>query len=268
MKQRNRTNRSFVIMLFVVFSLGLFCEPLVVSAGNTGIYAKVESFTWKEYGDNGSQLLKESGPIYAVGGSVSPDTVGSLVLRAKGELFIGTVDYDGQTQSGRPVETDTDYTGLKAEGDLGWRITETDDCSLEPFVGLGYRRWQRDIQDTVGAIGYEETWRSLYSRLGIRGEYTGSGQLTAFAEAGVKMPLSTENKVDLSVMGLPTVTLRPGNEASAFAETGLKWIRFKASLFYEGMRFSKSHPVIVSNVRVWQPESKADIFGINVGMDF
>ncbi len=253
------------VTVFVVLILGLYCNP--APAADPGIYLKVESFTWKEYDDSGSRLLKESGPIYAVGVSVGPDTAAPLVLGGRAELFGGTVGYDGQTQSGTAVETDTNYAGLKAEADLGWRAVVSERFRIEPFAGAGYRWWQRDIQDSDVAIGYQETWWSLYTRFGIRGEYIGTGLLTAFAEAGVKVPLITENEVDLSVIGISTVTVEPGNAPSGFAETGLAWDRFRASLFYEGMRFSKSDPVTVSGVQVWQPESKADIFGIMFGMD-
>jgi len=268
MRQKDKIRYSFIIMLFIVFSSWLFCKPVVAAASEADIYLKTESFTWKEYDDRGSQLLKESGLISGIGSSVRSDIADSLVLRAKGELFGGTVNYDGQTQTGTPAETDTDYVGLKIEGNLGWKFMVAEKSSLEPFAGLGYRWWQRDIRDTLYAAGYEETWWSFYARLGIHGNHIFSGQLKAFAEAGVKIPAINKNKVDLNVVGLSTVTVEPGNKASVFAEAGIKWTRFKASLFYEGMRFSKSDPVIVNNVQVWQPESKADIFGVNVGMDF
>ncbi len=267
MKSKNKIRHFFIIMLFIVFSPGLFCKPVAAASG-ADIYLKTESFTWKEYDNSGSQLLKESGLISAMGASVRSDITELLVLRGRGELFGGTVDYDGQTQTGTPVKTDTNYAGFKIEGNLGWKFMVAEKSSLEPFAGLGYRWWQRDIQDTLYAAGYEETWWSFYARLGIHGDHTFSEQLKAFAETGVKLPVSNRNKVDLSVIGLSTVTVEPANKASVFAEAGLKWTRFKASLFYEGMRFSKSDPVTVNDVQVWQPESKADMFGINVGMDF
>ena len=268
MKQKNKIRHFFIIMLFIVFSQGLFCKPVAAAASGADIYLKTESFTWKEYDNSGSQLLKESGLISAMGASVRSDIAEFLVLRGRGELFGGSVNYDGQTQTGTPVETDTNYAGFKIEGNLGWKFKVSEKSSLEPFAGLGFRWWQRDIQDTLYAAGYEETWWSFYGRFGIYGKHTFSGQLKAFAEAGVRQPVSNRNKVDLSVIGLSTVTVEPGNKASVFAEAGLKWTRFKASLFYEGMRFSKSAPVTVNNVQVWQPESRADIFGISVGMDF
>lgn len=41
-------------------------------------------------------------------------------------------------------------------------------------------------------------------------------------------------------------------------------MRFKGSIFYEGIRFSKSD--IVN--RWFQPESKADILGVSAGLTF
>jgi hypothetical protein len=73
------------------------------------------------------------------------------------------VDYDGQTQRGLPVNTDVSYVGTKAEGAIGWAIPLAS-SRLEPFAGLGYRWWLRDIHDAtitdpsraapVQALGY------------------------------------------------------------------------------------------------------------------
>ncbi|NOZ25966.1 MAG: autotransporter outer membrane beta-barrel domain-containing protein [Nitrospirae bacterium] len=255
----------FLVVLSVMLLLGLHCN--VVRAADSDIYLKIESFTWTEYDDQGTRLLKESGPIYTIGSSVRSDLSGALFLGVNAELFGGTVGYDGQTQAGVPVETDTDYTGFVAEGDLGWKVHLRGKATLEPFAGLGYRWWRRDIKDTVSAIGYEETWWSLYARLGAQGEYAYTEKVTVFGKAGLKIPVITENEVDLSIIGLSTVKVEPGNVTSVFAEAGVKWTRFEAGLFYEGMRFSKSDPVTVGGAQVWQPETKADMFGIKLGMD-
>ena len=252
-------------MLTITGSMISFSTPAL--AANKGdvwdVYLKVESFTWKEFNDNGTQLLKESGPIYGIGFSGKSDTAKALTFKSKGEIFGGSIDYDGQTQAGDPVKTDTNYFGMKVEGDLGWKFMAAEKSSLEPFAGLGWRWWRRDIQSTDTAIGVEELWSSIYARLGIRGDLAFSDKMKAFAEGGVKLPIYNQNKVDIYA-----VTLEPGNEASIFAEAGLRWAMLKVSVFYEGMRFSKSDPVSGSGVIVWQPESRADIYGVNVGVAF
>lgn len=261
MKLKDKVRYTFVMLLTVVFSLGVISASAL--AAEFDVYGKIESFTWKEYNDNGSQLLKESGPIYGLGFSNKSDIAKSLTFKVKGELFGGSIDYDGQTQAGTPAKTDTNYFGMKVEGDLGWKFMVAKKSSLEPFAGLGWRWWLRDIKSTGTAIGYEELWSSVYARLGLRGDYTLSEQVKAFAEGGVKLPIYTENKIDIY-----GVTVKPGNEASAFAEAGFKWAKLKVNVFYEGMRFSKSDPVTGIGVIVWQPKSKADIYGVNLGVSF
>ncbi len=249
-------------MLSVISSLGLFSTS-ANAAAESDVYLKVESFTWKEFDDNGSQLLEESGPIYGLGASAKSDIAELLIFKGKAELFGGSIDYDGQTQAGTPVKTDTNYLGIKIEGDLGWKFMIAEKSSFEPSAGLGLKWWIRDIQSTGSVTGYDEEWTSFYARLGVYGIHSFSDRQKVFAEAGVRLPLYNENKAD--IFG---VTVKPGKEASFFAEAGLKWAMLKVSIFYEGMRFSKSDPVSGVGIIVWQPESKADIFGLTVGMVF
>ncbi len=251
-----------LFLMFFVTGAAMWSTTPVFAADKYDIYLQVHSFTWKEF-TNGNELLEESGPIYALGGMAMLEN-NSLTFRARGELFAGSITYDGQTQGGTPVETDTDYVGLKLEGDAGWKKRVEDKASIEPFVGIGVRIWDRDIQGTDNATGVNEKWSSIYARLGLRGDSALSDKLTVFAEGGVKFPVYNTNRVDLH-----DVTLEPKRKASGFAEVGLKWKRLKASVFYEGLRFDESDvEPIGGGLGVFQPESKADIFGLNVGHSF
>jgi len=243
-------------------------------AAEVNVYGKVESFTFKEY-KGGALLLEESGKIYGIGATSKFNPFRQLTLKVRGELFGGQVDYDGQTWGGVPVKSNTNYLGFKIEGDAGWKFMVAEKTSVEPFVGLGYRWWLRDIESRPPiAIGYTENWRSLYARLGVRGDHNLSKHAKLFAEGGVRLPIRNKNTADLTVVGLNEVTVEPGKKASVFAEAGLQFKFLKASVFYEGMRFSES-PLALAGVDpvlgpvwVFQPESKADMFGVNIGFAF
>lgn len=255
------------LLLISAMLLVLTIMPLNAAGAEWEEYAKVDYFTWSEY-LNGARLLKESGPLFGVGGTVKFYPSRQLTLKAKAEFFTGQVNYDGQTQDSRPVDTDTIYLGFKTEGDVGWQF-QSGKGAIEPFVGLGYRWWLRAIQSNGFAIGCTERWRILYTRLGIRSAYAISRTRGFFTEVGVKLPLISENEADLCVVGLGKPTVRPRQKASLFADVGIRISRFKASLFYEGMRFRESPIVKVTDtVGVFQPETKADIFGIKLGMNF
>ena len=232
-------------------------------AKNVDVYLQVQSFTWKEF-INGSEILEESGPIYALGGLVKIEN-NSLTFRTRGELFAGRITYDGQTQGGTPAETDTQYVGIKLEGDAGWKKRVKENASIEPFAGIGVRIWNRDIKSTSNATGVTEKWTSVYARLGLRGDSALSDKLTLFAEGGLKLPFYNSNRVDDD----DDISLEPKSRVSGFAEAGLKWNQLWASIFYEGLRFDKSDvEPIGGGWGIYQPKSEADIFGLNVGYSF
>lgn len=244
--------------------LGLVFTPL--AGAETDIYLKVDSVTWKEFSDTGSQLLKETGELYGLGISGKTDRHNAWTFMGKFELFGGGLDYDGQTQIGTPVQTDSDYLGLNMVGTMGWNFVVSDKASIEPFGGLGFRYWSRDLQSTPTAIGYEELWWSFYSEFGVHGDYEVSDTVKLFAEVGIILPIKNENEADLSFAGLGKITLEPGNEASGFGEAGFRWKRLKVAAFYQGLRFSKSDLVQSGGLVFWQPESEADIFGAYLGL--
>jgi hypothetical protein len=62
--------------------------------------------------------------------------------------------------------------------------------------------------------------------------------------------------------------VEPQGEWSAFAELGAQFGRFRPSLFYEGVRYSRSPSVVAGNFIVFQPDSDQDIFGVRLGWAF
>lgn len=252
---------AFLILATTCYSVLL---PQTASAENEyDVYLKGESFVWKEFDNSGTQLLKESGPVFGVGGLAKLD-INSLTLKMKGELFGGRIDYDGQTQDGTPVQTDVDYLGVKIEGNIGYKFNLSERFSIEPFAGPGYRYWERDIKSTSMATGYLEKWSTVYVQAGIHSDIAFYGLGKVFVEGGIKFPVHNENEADLNVLGSGTVKLEPGKKESYFAEAGVKWKMLRTAVFYEGLRFSKSE--IVDGW--YQPESKGDIYGVNLGLTF
>ena len=254
-----------ILLLSIPISLGIIPSP-VHAADEKALYGVVESFIWREFADNGQRLVKETGPLIGIGFYIISEQENQFAIKVKGEIFGGQVDYDGHTQAGVPAFTDTNYFGFKGEIDFGKRIMLAESTFLEPFLGGGYRWWIRDIEngrDIFGnpVSGLEEIWTSFYVRLGLRGNHNVTDRTYLFAEAGLKLPIYNLNETDL-------VDLEPGIKSSIFAEVGVRANRVKIAAFYDSMRFSKSDIEIAGPFLVWQPESEADIYGIQIGMLF
>lgn len=283
-------------LIRIMALLGLLTASSAFAAGleELSVYPTFQYFTWEEFKDDGSRILRESGPLFGAGAAGKLDLYQkSLMLKFKGELFGGQVDYNGQTQklpdlpsppyspntpnpqSEIPVKTNVGYFGAKAEADLGWRL-RVEKASVEPFAGLGYRWWLRDIHNStavdrngnlVSVGGATEIWQSLYTRIGARMGYPVSNNWQVFGEAGAKYPFLNRNTADVS--GVGDVTVEPGEQWSAFAEAGFTYKRFRSSFYYEGFRFSRSPLVSIGGNRViYQPESTSEIFGFNLGWAF
>lgn len=275
-------SRMVLPVVMVALCSGAFA-PCADAADEFSVYGLVESFTWKEFVQD-VRVVKENGPLFGIGGTFRHvGDADKLAVKVRGELFLGQVDYDGGTWDGIPVKTDTDYLGFKGEGDLGIKLAVSEHSFLEPFGGLGLRWWLRDIDDGTAldgtpVLGYTEFWDSLYFRLGLRGEHEVRKEANIFIEAGVKLPVYTQNTAYFSdrCAFCNDVTLEPENRASLFAEAGVRTDSLKITIFYEGLRFGQSDAVyaVVPDIggpaiaAVFQPRSEADIVGITVGVAF
>jgi len=124
----------------LIFACAVFAVLIIgandANAGEVDLYLFGESFTWKEFETDGTQLLKESGPLFGIGyayrGRIAlgeedyydlDDTGGgaSLTLSPRIELFGGKVDYTGQacdlTGTCTPSLSETGHAGGKIEFD-------------------------------------------------------------------------------------------------------------------------------------------------------
>jgi hypothetical protein len=242
-------------------------------AGEMDVYLKVDDYTWSEY-QNGVRLLRESGMLVGPGFSYWNEFSNHMTLKPLAELFVGNVDYDGATQGGIPVRTKVMYIGANIQCDVGRKFSVGEKSFIEPFGGLGIRFWSRDLHDSTTssgtfASGYTEEWTTSYTRFGIRGEVPISEKSRLFAEGGVKLPFYNENRVYFNNGNdNPDFTLYPGLQPSWFSEVGITMHRFKASVFYDSLRFSRSPDVNTSIGSVYQPNSSADLLGVKLGAAF
>ncbi len=279
---RNRDTIIISILALTVLSYGSTIAPSAAAA-EKNFYAAAEDFTWEEFADDGSRLLKESGVLTGVGFVYWNELPDNITIKPVAEIFAGTVDYDGQacdinTNICVPARTDVDYFGLKLQGEIGKRSRTAAGFFIEPFGGIGFRGWYREINSGTAAdgratAGYTEQWTTFHARLGLRGGRDLSERKQVFVEAGVKYPLLNRNTAYLSDAGLgDDITMHPGKKSSLFAEAGMKIKTLSVSLFYDSLRFSKSNVVetVEGNfiIQHWQPKSTMDMYGLKVGVIF
>lgn len=250
-------------------------SPLSVNVG-------VEHFRWSEY-YGGQRLLRETGERLTVGIAIDylMDKNQKKSYAAEIRGYAGTVDYDGQTQSGIPARTDVDYSGII--GEIMWAKRISGSPRTSALFGLGLDTWTRDIKNGVAAdgspvLGYEEDYLILYGKLGP-GILLGSGATRSFLQFGIKYPLYTKETAHLAAIGFDSdVDLKPGRQITGFAKWQMKWVgesnkaHLGASIYYDSYRFNTSGTSLVTAggipFLVVQPESRMDVLGARLEFYF
>lgn len=275
MKNKHFQIHYFTFMVFVFCCFIQSTQAVQSVAEETNIYFIGELFEWQEFVHH-DRFLKETGPRFGIGLNHDVQFYNDhLIFKPRIEIIGGRVDYEGSTQSHIPLESDTDYYDGKVGFDLGWRYTSLKKYSIEPFVGAGLRGWYRKIHDAAAsdkitqAKGYPEEWRSAYFRVGLRGDLALAEKTLLFVEVGSTFPVYNQNKArfDESDLG-PDVTFTPGNQPSWFAEAGVQYTPFRAGIYYDSLRFSKSDNEHSRGTIYYQPRTEADMYGIRVGIIF
>ena len=226
---------------------------VILSTSSTAfdLQYSLKSFVWKEYDDKDKQLLKESGFLHEIGFSHTFDAQ-ILYIKPYAGIEIGSVNYDGQTQTGTPVKTDTNYWGVLTRLMVGKEIKY---IFIE--AGAGYHYWKRNLE-TSTATGYTETWSQFYIpvRLGLQNRYK---DVKLYGYGEYRFNIKTKNEPSI----VP-VTLEPENGLFFSAGGGVIVNRVKFELEYSYDRWEKSDV----EKGVFQPKSKREILKLTAGYMF
>lgn len=263
--------RQLLLICLVGMAVGhgpALAESIVHPETRVDLGVSVSDFTWAEYGDDGNRLLKEEGTRYGLDVDVS-----SLYQRFGWQggagAFFGEADYDGRTWSQIPVKTDALYVGADCHGDGVICFRPFDRVVLKSFAGLGIDAWLRDLDDTRTATGVpvqgaEEWWGCVYGRLGLGGSMVFRTDWEVFASGGVKLPIYARNEADFQLSGSERAGLEPEMTVSGFGEAGLRRGRLGIRLVCDFLRFDRSDSVSAGTYNMYQPESKADVYTMQV----
>ena len=236
-------------------------------------------FDYAEY-ENGMFLDGEKGWIPSVTGELElhrDRLFGRVMLR----YASGSVDYNGQTQSGTPLQTQSDATFLQGEVQVGGFVDPAKRLAL--FGGLGARRWTRAIQDTAQASGYTEVYSWGELQAGLRWTFLQKPGDSWDVDARLVRTFNAGISIDLTKFGI-----QPGNPSLDLgAETGWRIgstfrhdlgasrLVLAVSAWAEGYAFGRSEDIQIydpsappglQNQLLHEPDSKTTNLGLEVGI--
>lgn len=261
-----KTTQWIALGIFLIPSFGWSVEAdfsrLMFGAG-------IEQFTWEELDADGYQFLIEDGQRFTLSVLYQTEsTKGDSITEFSGDVYFGTVNYDGETQDGVQLFSDTGYMGARLQFANESYFLMGKQHSLGVLGGVGMETWQRDLQDSTDVLGrnvtgYEETYFMIYLKLGLAWRYQ-SGAWQQRLKFGLRRPILVEEYIsdfDVSLSPEPTTTL--------FVAWEHTWKLSRqnslgVNLYYDRTHFEASDVEDSTIGPVLQPESDTTSTGIKV----
>lgn len=239
--------------------------------------------SYKEFDDTGFLLNREDGLLTGVTGQFKFAGV-NIDHYLYGSYHASTIDYDGYTQNGYPVQTDTETDIV----DLQYRLSSKKYQRTGIYAGIGYRHWRRDILSTGNVSGLLEDYKWFYGLAGVQAYFFKDANSEVSIDLRITKMLKAEMDIDFkgfSYTGLAPLddkTVNLGKKINL--RIGVPW-RFRTANsytwviepYYEEWDIGKSNVVNLTengvNVilpecggvcGVLEPRSETRNFGVNM----
>jgi hypothetical protein len=200
----------------------IFPSAWGTSSFNLGVGFDAMYFDYREFNGNDVLLDKETGTIPGLHLSAAlqwDKWYSELVY----EYHLGTVNYDGQTQNGDPLSTDTEEDIVDLSLVVGRHFGAVSRYRSAFYAGLGYHYWERNILPTGTVAGLLETYKWSYALLGTKLSFLKSSKNGLLLDLRVRRMLDATMDVDfLGFNNWDNVTLNLGEDWSY--RIGLQYI--------------------------------------------
>lgn len=261
--------------LWFCLLVGIFL-PVWVHANSDDSYfqlgVSVQDFGYKEYDDQDVLLDREDG---LVPGFMMEFGAGWDPLSAAFRLEVagGVVDYDGQTQSGMPIKTDTHEKITNLQVVLRHKLKSFSQLDGILIGGIGHRVWRRDIRATNITSRLFEVYRWQYWMLGGTATVWRRGQWSASVDARWMRPI--EPTISVNLIGYDEIHLNLESRNSARVSFSLRMEGEKEWIitpywesWYLGRSADKNLRVggVSTSGAVHEPRNETDIVGLTISV--
>lgn len=259
--------------------LALLLAVRLASADELQVGPSLYYFDYSEFTDDGSRFNRETG--FLPGFQIGVGNLASQDFRAhlEAEFYRGTVDYDGQTQSGVPHSTESDTTLYRLGGSVSYAFKD----NFQSYLSLRYLRWDRSIRDNFNSIlganvpGVNEQYRWKEAGVGARAHLGCQPDCRWLLDVALLRVLDPEIQINLEDRGFGSPVLHLGEEYGVRAQ--LAWMlhwqenrRINLNLYYEAWDFGRSADVVVNRgtlfLVVREPRSETRSAGARLTFTF
>lgn len=218
--------------------------------------------------------VEQQGAMYELMGDYTYHN--DLMLHAGLSYSTGELDYDGYTQSGTPVSADSEDWIVECRGLVGYDCVLSGKHLLTPFVGMGYRYWNGELEQAGDDERETEYW---YVALGIRTYSVLSENWTC--GTSLEYDLLVEGEVDYARPYAPRYNLDSGYGARFSLRFSRQWAQ-KTAVFFEPYvtywNIDKTDVIVLTlpgpdpgeyaALDMWEPDNDTITYGLRIGLEF
>lgn len=237
---------------------------------------------YKEFDDTDFLLDREDGFLPGLTGEfkITGQSTDSYLYAS---YHTSTIDYDGYTQGGIPVQTDTETDII----DVQYRLGTKSSNKHQVYGGIGYRFWGRDIQSIANVSGILEHYKWFYGLFGIKSRFLKDNNSELSLDFRITRMLDANMDIDFN--GFSATGLAPLDDKSVNLgkktnfRIGLPWrVKYRNSYtwviepYFEKWDIGKSNVVNLTEngvlvvlpecggvCGVLEPRSETRNFGVN-----
>ena len=230
-------------------------------------------FDYTEFSTTDQALDRETGWLPGFKAKLNYSITPEWLINIHTAYYQGTVDYDGQTQSGIAHSTDTKTKLTRLGASVERSLIE----NIRLFIGAQSHHWQRNIQDSNNISGLDETYKWLEYTTGLNVDFPVTAKDIIKLEAGFLFIRNATIDVDLSKINSGTATLGIGDGTGArlnatWTQQHVNNTRYGLGIFFEAWHFGRSNTKQTQNsssiIFVTEPRSETKNIGLKLNIEY
>ena len=229
-------NKFTLIFLLLNVSASSFAETQL------SLSPSLFRFDYSEFSTRDRLLNREMGWLPGIDLRLNHTINTDWSFDVYGAYFLGTVNYAGETQSGRPASTKTKTDLLRIGGQVNRKLYE----KTQLFLGARLHRWDRNIQNSSDVTGLDETYKWREYSIGLNSYIYKNTNDTLSVEVAYLLIRNATMHVDLSRIDYGSATLdlsdgTGGRLKISWDRQHVKNTRYGVSFVVEGWEYGRSN---------------------------
>ncbi len=268
-----------IVILFVALLPGISFAAGSAGAGQTGgtIFVGYDGahLSYKEF-VNGNVLDKDTGWQNGGYAELRYDEKYAFIRVNFDGVGSGSATYTGALQNGTPLTMSTKELIYKTELDAGYKAANFGRATLAPYLGIGYRSWDRGADNLPD---YKEKYTWWYGALGANLACRAADRLLIGIDAAALWPISPKMKTDIAglvdeaefnIRSRLGFRIEVPSSYEIYKTKSYNFLGF-VTPYYERWYVGASDTVILTQGGVpvaaaFEPKSHTELYGFKVGV--